>query len=91
VTPDATVLLDVDPGVGAGRQRAAGKSADRMEREGEAFHRRVAAAYREHAARVAGIVRVDADAPRDQVQARVRAALASSFPETFAGAGFISQ
>lgn len=91
VTPDATVLLDVDPGVGAGRQRAAGKSADRMEREDEAFHRRVAAAYREHAARVAGIVRVDADAPRDQVQARVRAALASRFPETFAGAGFISQ
>jgi dTMP kinase len=31
VTPAATVLLDVDPEVGAARQRAEGKSADRME------------------------------------------------------------
>jgi dTMP kinase len=91
VTPHATVLLDVDPEVGAGRQRAAGKSADRMEREDAEFHRRVAAAYRAHAARVAGIVRVDADGPRDEVQRRVREALASRFPETFAGAGFISR
>lgn len=91
VTPHATVLLDVDPEVGAGRQRAAGKSADRMEREDAEFHRRVAAAYREHAARVAGIVRVDAQAARDEVQRRVRQALASRFPETFAGAGFISR
>jgi dTMP kinase len=91
ITPHATVLLDVDPQVGAGRQRAAGKSADRMEREDAEFHGRVAAAYRAHAARVAGIVRVDAQAARDEVQRRVREALASRFPETFAAAGFISQ
>jgi dTMP kinase len=91
VTPDATVLLDVDPQVGAARQRAEGKSADRMEMEDAEFHRRVAAAYRAHAARVAGIVRVDAEAPRDEVQRRVRDALAARFPETFAGAGFISR
>lgn len=90
VTPHATVLLDVDAEVGAGRQRAAGKSADRMEREDPAFHRAVAAAYREHAARVAGILRVDAEGPPEQVQRRVREALAARFPETFAAAGFIS-
>ncbi|MBW3572856.1 MAG: dTMP kinase [Gemmatimonadetes bacterium] len=91
VTPDATVLLDVDPEVGAARQRAEGKSADRMEMEDVEFHRRVAAAYRAHAARVAGIMRVDAGAPRDEVQRRVRHALAARFPETFVGTGFISQ
>ena len=91
LSPDATLLLDVDPEVGAGRQRAAGKSADRMELEDAEFHRRVAAAYREQAARVAGIVRVDAAAPRDEVHRRVREALLSRFPETFAAAGFISR
>lgn len=91
VTPDATVLLDLDPAVGAARQRAEGKSADRMEMEDVAFHRRVAAAYRAHAARVAGIVRVDADAPRDEVQRRVRQALAVRLSETFPAAGFISR
>lgn len=91
VTPDATVLLDVDPEVGAARQRAAGKSADRMELEDVAFHRRVAQAYRAHAARVAGIVRVDADAPRDEVQRRVRQALDARLSETFPATGFISR
>lgn len=91
VTPDATVLLDVDAEVGAGRQRAAGKSADRMEREDAAFHNTVAAAYREHAARVAGILRVEAGGTPEEVHRRVREALASRFPETFAAAGFISR
>ena len=91
VSPDATVLLDVDAEVGAERQRAAGKSADRVEREDAAFHRAVAAAYRQHAARVAGILRVDADGPPEQVQRRVREALAARFPETFVAAGFISR
>lgn len=91
VTPDATVLLDVDPEVGAARQRAEGKSADRMELEDVDFHRRVAAAYRAHAARVAGIVRVDAEATRDEVQRRVRQALGARFPETFPATGFISR
>ncbi|WP_420127357.1 dTMP kinase [Longimicrobium sp.] len=91
VTPDATVLLDVDPEVGAARQRAEGKSADRMELEDVAFHGRVAEAYRAHAARVAGIVRVQADAPRDEVQRRVREALAGRLSETFPATGFISR
>lgn len=88
-TPAATVLLDVDFEVGAARQRTAGKSADRMEREEAEFHRRVGRAYRDLAAGVAGIVRVDADADPVVVEARVRDALAARFPRTFAGAGVI--
>ena len=90
-TPDATVLLDVDPALGEARQRAAGKAADRMEREDAAFHRRVAEAYRAHAARVAGIVRVEADAGPDEVHRRVLAALAERMPETFPAEGVISR
>jgi dTMP kinase len=90
-TPDATVLLDLDPARGAERQRAAGKTADRLEREEAAFHLRVARAYRALAGRVAGIVRVDADAAPEVVEARVRAALEERFPRTFGKAGVISE
>ncbi|MDX2262387.1 MAG: dTMP kinase [Gemmatimonadales bacterium] len=45
LVPDITLVLDLDPAVGRARQAAAGKGADRMERESEAFHERVAAAY----------------------------------------------
>jgi dTMP kinase len=90
LSPDATLLLDVDPDVGVLRQRSAGKDADRMEREDAGFHRRVAEGYRALASRVAGIVRVDADADPDVVEARVREALAGRFPRTFAPAGVIT-
>jgi len=58
LTADITLVLDVDVSVGADRQRAAGKSPDRMEHEDRAFHERVTAAYR--AAKGAGIVHLDA-------------------------------
>lgn len=45
LVPDVTLVLDLDPAVGRARQAAAGKGADRMERESTAFHERVAAAY----------------------------------------------
>jgi dTMP kinase len=90
VEPDATVLLDLDPEEGARRQGVAGKSADRMESAGADFHRRVAEAYRGHAARVAGVVRVAAEGAPEEVHGRVLAALAARFPETFAGAEFTS-
>ena len=89
LSPDATLLLDMDAEVGAARQREAGKTADRMEREEAEFHRKVAAAYRELAGRVAGIVRVDADAGAAVVESRIREALAARFPRTFGGPGFI--
>jgi dTMP kinase len=88
VTPRATLLLDLDPEEGARRQAAEGKTADRLEREGRDFHRRVAAAYRLHAERVEGVVRVDALGTPEEVHGRVLDALASRLPETFAAAGF---
>jgi dTMP kinase len=88
--PDATVLLDVDPGIGAERQRRAGKAADRMELEEAAFHRRVAEGYRALAGRVAGIVLVDATGDPDRVEERVLSALAARFPRTFDDAGVIT-
>ncbi|NIP79666.1 MAG: dTMP kinase [Gemmatimonadetes bacterium] len=81
--PDLTVLLDVDPGVGAARKRAAGGGADRIERAGDAFHRRVAEAYRLLAEREDRIERVDATGPEDAVHAEVVALLVARFPETF--------
>jgi len=88
VSPHATILLELDPEEGARRQRAAGMDPDRMESAGAEFHARVAAAYRDMAGRVAGVVRVDAGAPPAEVHARVVAALASRFPETFPASGF---
>lgn len=45
LVPDITMVLDIDPEIGAERRRATGRGADRMEREQLAFHQRVAAAY----------------------------------------------
>ncbi|HVH10507.1 MAG TPA: dTMP kinase [Gemmatimonadales bacterium] len=58
LAPDVTLVLDVPVDVGRERQRAAGKVQDRFERQDEAFHRRVLAAYR--SAHGPGIVHLDA-------------------------------
>lgn len=65
LTPDLTLVLDVQPEVGRARQLAEGKSGDRLDRESAAFHERVAAAYR--AASGPGIVHLDADRPASAV------------------------
>lgn len=81
LTPDVTVLLDVEPEVGSRRRGGAGR--DRIERAGEAFHRRVAEAYRLLAEGEDRIARVDgSDAPA-AVHDRVLAVLGARFPETF--------
>lgn len=88
--PDALVLLEVSAETGR-RRRAAGGEPDRMEREGEGFHRSVADAYRRLAderpdslTRAAGgLIRVTAEDGRDAVQRRIRDALHDRWPETF--------
>ena len=54
LTPDLTVLLDVDPGTAAarrdGRERAGGGGPDRMEQETSAAHATLRAAFLERAA-----------------------------------------
>jgi dTMP kinase len=43
--PDLTLILDLPPGLGRGRQEAAGKALDRLERESSEFHERICRAY----------------------------------------------
>ncbi|MGC5628240.1 dTMP kinase [Georgenia sp. Z1344] len=73
LTPDLTILLDVDPTVAAARR---GGEPDRLERAGDAFHLRV----REEFLRIAAaepdrVVVVDAAGTPDEVHARVRVAV----------------
>lgn len=81
LVPDVTILLDVDPAVGAARRGGAGR--DRIERAGDTFHGRVAEAYRLLAGEDERIERVDGSAEPRRVHARVVAVLAARFPETF--------
>jgi dTMP kinase len=66
--PDLTVLLDLAEDEGLARAGGRGGAPDRMEREGEAFHRDVRKAYLDIAQREPGRVRiVDATAPPEAV------------------------
>ena len=80
--PDITFLLALSVEAGRARLKAAGKSADRMERESVAFHERVVAVYERLAEVEPGrIVRIDAtqstEAIHATVLARVQARLAA--------------
>jgi dTMP kinase len=81
--PDVTILLDVDAGVGAARKAAAGAGPDRIERAGDAFHRRVAGAYRLLAEGDDRIARVDATRAPAEVHGEVVRLLVERFGETF--------
>lgn len=83
LVPDLTLLLDVPREVGEARRAASRPGDDRIERAGAAFHRRVAEAYRLLAGSETGIERVAGEGEPAAVQARIRAALARHFPETF--------
>lgn len=88
LAPDLTVLLDVEPEVGASRRTDRASAPDRIERAGAAFHRRVLEAYRELAAADETIERVDATPSAAEVHRRVVALLEARFGETFGpGAG----
>jgi len=72
--PDLTLLLDLDPAVGLRRRSGAGE-ANRLDREPEAFHRRVRERYLELARREPErIVVLDAMAGEDLLETRIRAA-----------------
>lgn len=81
LTPDLTLVLDLDPAVGRERQRSAGKGADRLEREDVEFHDRVAAEYL--AATGAGVHHLQADASPERVLAQAWSHLVTLRPETF--------
>ena len=79
--PARTLLLRLDPAVGALRQGQRGDGADRLEQEGTAFLADVAAAYDELAAAEPGRFRVlDAAQPPEVVLEAALAALADLLP-----------
>ena len=70
--PDRTFLILVDPEVAFGRT----KPSDRIEQEGETFHRKVDEAYRSLAAMFPErIVTIDGDRPADEVAEEIRGRL----------------
>jgi dTMP kinase len=79
--PDLVVVLDLPLAVGRARQAAGGKVRDRMELEDDAFHRRVAEAFRATAG--PNIVHVAADRAAEVMHGELWDALARRFPQTF--------
>jgi dTMP kinase len=67
LVPELTLVLDIPVDIGRERQRRARKVQDRFEREDDAFHERVRAAYR--AATGPGVVHLDATPSRPTVLA----------------------
>lgn len=82
--PDLYVLLDLEVEEGLARQRRGGKEEDRIEGAGIAFLRRVREGYRSLAESDDRVAVVSATGSVGEVQDRIRALVASRFPETFA-------
>lgn len=83
LTPDLVVVLDLPPGVGRERQARDGKTLDRIERAGPDFMERVREGYRALAVSEGNARMIDGRGTPEEVHARLRALLESSFPETF--------
>ncbi|MDX2058635.1 MAG: dTMP kinase [Gemmatimonadales bacterium] len=81
LVPDLTLVLDVPPEVGQARQVASGKRQDRLDREAEAFHQRVAAVYRD--ATGPGLVHLDATGTAEALADAAWRALQHARPDLF--------
>jgi dTMP kinase len=76
MTPDRTLLLTIDPSLGRARSHARSDPLDRLEREHDDFHARIAAAYAQLAAADPQRIRtLDATKPPDRVLAAALQAL----------------
>jgi dTMP kinase len=76
LTPDRTLLLEVDPGVGRARSHERGAPPDRLERQPDEFFRRIAASYAELARSYPERIRtIDASQPPAAVLAAALAAI----------------
>ncbi len=95
LTPDLVLLLTFPVTEGLARAGRRAAAHDRIEAMGEAFHRRVAAAFGTFAdaswqsdhPECGPIVPIDAEGREDEVAERVTAALAARWPGTFPGVG----
>ncbi len=83
LTPDLVLVLDVARAEADARRTRAGERPDRIERAGDAFHERVAEAYRLLASSEGNVERVEAGGVPEVVHEAVLAVLARRFPETF--------
>ena len=84
LAPDVYVVLDLPVEEGRARQKAAGKTEDRLESSGEGFLEAVGRGYRELAASDDTVRLVDALGTPAEVHGRVREVLRRDLPETFA-------
>lgn len=90
LAPDVTFLLDLPDGEGFSRISTRGEH-DRIERSGDEFHARVAAAFREFTREewqarypeCGPVTLVDAGGSEDDVAERIWGRLAARWPETF--------
>ena len=77
LSPDLTLLVDIDVDTSRRRLSVRGNGADRMEREGVDFHSRVRAGYLEIAARDPRVVVLDGAASQEQVLDAAMSALSA--------------
>ncbi len=81
LTPDRTLLLELDPALGRARQGTRLEGFDRLEREEQAFFETIAAAYAALAeAEPNRVRRIDASEPPAAVAASARAAVEDLLP-----------
>jgi dTMP kinase len=79
--PDATFVLDVDPGIAHSRMRCTARRPDRMEQESTEFYEQVREAYRELAAREPNrIVLVDGSRPENNIENEIWEIISRRFP-----------
>ena len=79
--PDATFVLDVDPGIAHSRMRRTARRPDRMEQESTEFYEQVREAYRELAAREPNrIVLVDGSRPENNIENEIWEIISRRFP-----------
>jgi dTMP kinase len=83
LTPDLTIVLDVDQQVSEARR--AGRGADRIERAGTEFHQKVAGAYRLLPQTEQNVELISGNGKAEDVHQQIVGLLRVRFPETFSG------
>ena len=79
--PDATFVLDVDPGIAHSRMRRTARRPDRMEQESTEFYEQVREAYRELAAREPNrIVLIDGSRAENNIENEIWEIIARRLP-----------
>jgi dTMP kinase len=83
LSPDLTIVLEVEWSEAVARRGRAGMAADRIERAGDEFHQRVAEAYRLLSQTEPGVEAVSGSGDVEAVHESITRLLNSRFPETF--------